>query len=531
MFPTYEHYKQERAALIDRDRSLRADYAQVFSETELKADRIVRSIRTAEAASIWGAKHPEIAHPFPGMEFLTGRSIIVKTKLFEILSKMPKGALLHVHLDATVNAKTLLGLALEEPAMHVRVPQRLTRDNIASVLMEFKALPRGMVTDSESYMYGLTGAGYAPNTWVPLRAARETFDVNLGGPEGFDLWVVGVLSIDPSEAYGTHNTVDKIWEKFASIFQVSGGLIYFAPVWRKYLYEFLRSSVEDGISYIEARAMFFMEYMVGEDGMQNVPHREWLLMFDEVQNALKEELKQQARESEFIGARIIYTTLRFITTEELDWYCEDCISLKKEFPHLIAGFDLAGPENILLPLIDYAEGLLRFRERQREEGVDIPLILHAGETCGDGTHADMNLYDAVLLGSQRIGHGFSLVKHPKLMEACREKGILIEVCPISNEVLRLTSAMPMHPLPILMNNGIPIAISSDDPGVFGNVGLTFDMYQVLVSSEVTGLATLRELARDSLKYSTLGPKDKEEALDSWQRHWEIFVEWVADLSS
>lgn len=70
------------------------------------------------------------------------------------------------------------------------------------------------------------------------------------------------------------------------------------------------------------------------------------------------------------------------------------------------GFDLAGPENILVPLIYYAEGLLRFRERQKEAGVDIPLILHAGETCGDGTEADMNLYDAILLGSQRIGHGY-----------------------------------------------------------------------------------------------------------------------------
>jgi adenosine deaminase CECR1 len=70
MFPTihndFNHYKKERAALISHDRSLRADYAQVLSETEVKADRVVREIRVAEAASIWGAKHPDIAHPFPG---------------------------------------------------------------------------------------------------------------------------------------------------------------------------------------------------------------------------------------------------------------------------------------------------------------------------------------------------------------------------------------------------------------------------------------------------------------------------------
>jgi hypothetical protein len=45
-------------------------------------------------------------------------------------------------------------------------------------------------------------------------------------------------------------------------------------------------------------------YMVGETGEQDVPHREWLLIFDEVQNELKAELKRQGREDEFIGARV-----------------------------------------------------------------------------------------------------------------------------------------------------------------------------------------------------------------------------------
>lgn len=123
---------------------------------------------------------------------------------------------------------------------------------------------------------------------------------------------------------------------------------------------------------------------------------------------------------------MIYTTIRFITPEELEWYLEDCIALKKEFPHLIAGklcasyapldcclislscltgFDLVGDENVLRPLSYYTEKLLWFRRRQKEAGVDIPFILHAGETLGDGTEADMNLYDAILLGTKRIGHG------------------------------------------------------------------------------------------------------------------------------
>ena len=63
---------------------------------------------------------------------------------------------------------------------------------------------------------------------------------------------------------------------------------------------------------------------------------------------------------------------------------------------------------------------------------------------------------------------------------------------------RLTSSMPMHPLPILLNHGVPIALNSDDPAIFGYMGLSYDFFQVIASSEVTGLLTLAQIARDSI---------------------------------
>lgn len=71
----------------------------------------------------------------------------------------------------------------------------------------------------------------------------------------------------------------------------------------------------------------------------------------------------------------------------------------------LKGFDLIGSEDDLRPLVDYIGPLLRFQERQKELGLDIPFMFHAGETLGDGTKADDNLYDALLLGTRRIGHG------------------------------------------------------------------------------------------------------------------------------
>jgi adenosine deaminase CECR1 len=119
---------------------------------------------------------------------------------------MPKGALLHCHLDATVNAEFLLELALKHPFMHVRVEQPLTAANLSSTLPQFRALPDDQFAEHPS----LTSASYELGSWVSLQNARNSFASELGGVEGFDKWVIGSLTVNPTEAYDTHNTVEKV---------------------------------------------------------------------------------------------------------------------------------------------------------------------------------------------------------------------------------------------------------------------------------------------------------------------------------
>ena len=42
-------------------------------------------------------------------------------------------------------------------------------------------------------------------------------------------------------------------------------------------------------------------------------------------------------DAQMVFIQIIYTTIKFITPEELEWYTEDCLTLKQDFPHIIAG--------------------------------------------------------------------------------------------------------------------------------------------------------------------------------------------------
>ncbi|KAH8830031.1 hypothetical protein DL96DRAFT_1783257, partial [Flagelloscypha sp. PMI_526] len=534
-------YHQHRSELVARDYALRVDRRNPsFSEQERTADSIVRKIRAHEAKTVWSVERPETATPWSGASFLTSKEQVKSTKIFQILSKMPKGGLLHAHLGAVVDPVWLLNKAYQDPLFHVRIPAGtspitgeeilsllpLTQSSLHSVVPVFAALHQDEAPRGDGLYTSLTDMNYQPGSWIPLKQARDCFSSSLGGPLMFDKWVLESMSIVPNEAYQKYDTVDKVWIKFLSVFPALHGLIHYEPIYEEYLKEFIKSSIADGISYIEVRMNFWHKFIRRSNGKFDFTHSETLQLVDRVVKEFKDELKTQGREHDFLGFRIIYTTVRVITNEQLEWYLDDCFAMKKEFPHLVAGFDFVGAENAGQPIKDFLEPLLAFKRRQEEEGIEIPFVFHAGETEGDGTEADHNLYDAILLESKRIGHGFSLLKHPELIKLCRERDIALEVCPISNEILGLTSSMLMHPLPAFLNHGIPIVLSNDDPGVFGNLGLTYDFFQVLMSSEVSGLLTMAEIARDSFKYSFMEPREKVAAFKSYENKWNEFIAWV-----
>ncbi|KAG8769995.1 hypothetical protein FRC12_004588 [Ceratobasidium sp. 428] len=516
-----EEYIKNRDALIASERALRFDSGAIASATEQenRAVNIIKKIRTREAADIWNASTEKLM--YPGMEFLIAKETILQTELYKIIKKMPKGGLLHGHMDAMCDAAFLYQTALEYPNMHIRVPSAINSTSTPFPLPQFKPLSLEL-TNQHKDATSLTSPSYEPNSWVPLSTARQNFQ--FGGPEAFDKWIIGSMMINPKEAYVEYNTSVKIWEKFRSTFGVAGGIIRYGPILKRYMRQVLISSIEDGISYVELRVNFFHKLGIREDGTEDLAHREWLILFTQAIDEVKASMKEQGREDEFVGAKIIYTTLRIIDNERLTWYLEECMDLKVEFPDLIAGFDLVAQEDTGFPLIYYIESLLGFQAETKRRGLDIPFILHAGETLDDGGAADSNLYDALLLGTKRIGHGFSLAKHPLLMKLCKERGVAIEVCPISNEILRLTSSMPMHPLPVLLNNGLSVALCPDDPSVFGNMGLSFDFYQVIVASEITSILSLGQLARQSLEFSSLDDAEKKRAIQLWENRWKKFID-------
>jgi adenosine deaminase CECR1 len=212
----------------------------------------------------------------------------------------------------------------------------------------------------------------------------------------------------------------------------------------------------------------------------------------------------------------------------------ECIELKKKFPDLTCGYDIVGGEKPGFPLHHFALEVLSFRATCDSQGFDIPFLLHAGETLDSGSSTDANLLDAILLGAKRIGHGFALPKHPQAMQMVKERGIALEICPISNEVLHLTPSIRGHALPVLLANNVHCTINSDNGTFYGYVSpqlvvcsregyranayrssLSHDFYQIMVGAEATSLHGWRVLADWSLEHSCLTPSEKAAAKEAW----------------
>lgn len=121
----------------------------------------------------------------------------------------------------------------------------------------------------------------------------------------------------------------------------------------------------------------------------------------------------------------------------------------------ILGLDLFGDERI--PPQDFCP----FFQRAREAGLSI--TVHAGE--GGGAE---NVHTAVeKLHACRIGHGVRSVEDEAVVRLLKERGVLLEVCPTSNVQTGTVPSLAQHPLPLLLRQGVPVSLSTDDPQFCG----------------------------------------------------------------
>jgi adenosine deaminase len=164
-------------------------------------------------------------------------------------------------------------------------------------------------------------------------------------------------------------------------------------------------------------------------------------------------------------------------------------------PDGLISLGLGGYE-VGFPPEPYAEDFARAR------ALGLHSVPHAGET--EGAESILGALD--FLGAERIGHGVRCLEDESLVHRLVDSGTTLEVCPTSNVLLSVSSSIEEHPLRALIDAGLRVTISTDDPGTFAT-----DMNTELLLAHdhhSVSLEQLRDLQFTALNASFLAPADR-----------------------
>jgi adenosine deaminase-related growth factor len=476
-----EAYLDQRRQLTRQSADMRFDATMELSAAEKRVDARLAALRTDLLKQYRDQKR------FPPSEpFHTVKNEIRKTQLYELLRDMPKGGVLHIHTSSTAPASWVVEKGIREPCCYVCWPE----DRGEAI--------RGQL-------------GFFPPDKAP--PGYQAVEAVLARDADFPSKLLGLITINSSDDALTNL---EIWTKFNQIFQRMDGLLAYQPVFEKYYTAAFETLLADNVSYVELRTGFSKLYDL-RGGTWDYRDRAELMW--KLRNRLRETAPA-------FDLKLIYSGYRGVSVQKLWPQIKEVVELRKHWQkhNFVVGFDIVGEEDAGHRTEYFLADWIKLGAYLREQQTTLPLYFHDGESDWP---QDDNLYDAYLLGSRRIGHGFNLFRFPILEKRFIADKVAVEVCPISNQQLRYVRDLRIHPASGYLNRGVPCVLGNDDPGIFGNDGLTYDYWETVVAWNL-GLRSVKQLALNSLLYSAMTDEEKRIAIDRWRDSWDRWIARHAD---
>lgn len=468
-------YLHRREQLVTAEREFSFDSDLILTPEEIKVNTIIKALRDNEQTKFNGIISPAVN--FRQMR----QTIDSQSQLFQIIRKMPKGAILHTH--GLVDAWFLIKNGTYRLNCY--------RNNYTG-----------------SFVFSNTSPGPEWQNVPQMRQKSKDpamFD--------FDLWL--------STQFFTPNysvSEDEMWQSFEASIDRINSIYSYKPVFLDATLDLLQKIADDNIQHVEMRGIHRLYDLVPPFTYNSTAIiKQWLAILHQF----------NANSATKLSVRWINTARRNCSQECVWQTLVNTVMMRNdpEVRKYIIGFDLVGEEDRYHSLAYYLDDFFRIQQYTQSNGYpNLPFYFHAGETFWNRKSHD-NLYEAILLNTSRIGHGLALQYHPVLMQIVRSRKIAIEVCPISNQLLRFVSDLRNHPAVVYMTNGLPVAISNDDPHVFGYSGLSYDYYEAIISWNLT-LRNIKQLAMNSLLFSGLEGNEKSQQLRDWTTRWKSWIEWV-----
>ncbi|MEL7538296.1 MAG: adenosine deaminase [Pseudomonadota bacterium] len=227
---------------------------------------------------------------------------------------------------------------------------------------------------------------------------------------------------------------------------------------------------------------------------------------DEVMDIFRARLAQPDALATGITVRVQLALLRFVPSAEDD--LRELYAAGARHSDLIVAMNMVGRED---NDFGYPRRFLPVLREMRQK-YDLRLSIHAGEVDEPNAH----VRDTLLLGADRIGHGINLITDDETMLDMRNGPYLVEINLISNLLLGYVVDYSQHPFPEYLRTDIPVALSTDDRGMWDST-LSDEFYVAVREFDLTW-DEIKLLGRNSLEYAFVEPAVKQKLIAEYERN-------------
>ena len=258
-----------------------------------------------------------------------------------------------------------------------------------------------------------------------------------------------------------------------------------------------------------AEGMAYVEYQIGA-GSYEGPDGETI---DATQafDILRETLARKDVRDLGVTVRFQLAILRFLPNAEDQ--LRRVYKLVHENPDLLVAVNMVGREDNDK---GYPARFLPTLRELRQQYSGVRLSIHAGEVDEPNEH----VRDTLLLGADRIGHGINLISDEDTMLLMRHGPYLVEINLISNLLLEYVNDYSEHPFPEYLRTGIPVALSSDDRGMWDST--MTDEFYVAATEFRLSWEEIKTLGRNSLEHAFVSEESKERLLREYNERISRF---------
>jgi adenosine deaminase CECR1 len=407
-------------------------------------------------------------------------------QLYRFLYALPKGGDLHNHLTGAVRSEWFWDAAMAAEARGYVYYTRVRIENCAPYGHNEFSGPKALLL-----FKNVQASTYATFDACARSEFKRLQDLDAKEKAG---WLGSMRLDQPYE--GRDEFFDAIWDRINDL--LTNPYLICDILLRN-----MQAFGQEGVVYLETQQG--VEGAVKPDGS---PYS-----VDEVVAIYRQFLASAPAKATGVEVRFQNALLRF--TPDAEQHLRGLYAITDRYRDLYVGVNMVGRE-------DNDKGYpLRFLPVLRElrhKYPDINLSIHAGEVDEPNFH----IRDTLLLGAQRIGHGVNLITDPDTLVRMRNGPYMVEINLISNLLLEYVNNYSQHPFPEYLRTGVPVALSTDDRGMWdSNMS---DEFYVAVKEFNLSWEEIVKLGRNSLYYSFLDEPTKQRLLAGYDKRVAAFAQ-------